>query len=302
MYNYINMENSQVNPSTVHVRNTGLQRFFARYLLQRAMSVFKWEMPEQWSRDYFLYSLYCYGYVTVINTNKFGVIPQHCSLRGYDVFYRPNEVVVANPLFSGIQTARIGVNCTLFRLQPDYGGIMDLVNYYADQMALCSESISINLINSHVSYAFVTKSKSGAETMKKVFDRVSSGDPAVFFDKDVMGDDGTPSWFPFFQNVGQNYIADKVLSDMRKLVAMFDTEIGIPNANTDKKERLVTDEVNANNVETESKVAVWLEQLQKTCEDTREMFGIDVSVDWRYKPVEMEVENGTDNNRDVPIR
>ena len=64
---------------------------------------------------------------------------------------------------------------------------------------------------------------------------------------------------------------------------MFSTAIGIPNANTDKKERLITDEVNANNEETESLCELWLEQLKKTCDKTNEMFGIDISVDWRKK-------------------
>ena len=62
---------------------------------------------------------------------------------------------------------------------------------------------------------------------------------------------------------------------------MFDTDIGIPNANTDKRERLISDEVNANNVETYSKCALWLDELQESCAKTRDMFGVDIAVDWR---------------------
>jgi hypothetical protein len=84
-YDYKNARNSTINPSTVHVRDTGLQRYFARYLLQKTISVFKWDMPKTWSRNYLLYTLYCWGYVAVINTDKFGVIPQQCTLGGFDV-------------------------------------------------------------------------------------------------------------------------------------------------------------------------------------------------------------------------
>lgn len=45
-YDYINAETSQVTPSTIHVRNTALSAFFRRYLFQKAMSVFKWNLPE----------------------------------------------------------------------------------------------------------------------------------------------------------------------------------------------------------------------------------------------------------------
>ena len=82
MYNYINAGNAQFSPSTVHVKNSALAMYFRRYLLQRAMSVFKWEAPEQWNMDYFRYVLYCWGYIAIINTREFGVIPQQCHLGG----------------------------------------------------------------------------------------------------------------------------------------------------------------------------------------------------------------------------
>ena len=87
---------------------------------------------------------------------------------------------------------------------------------------------------------------------------------------------------------------------MRKVEAMFDTDIGIPNANTDKRERLITDEVNANNIETISRCELWLEQLKKSAQDTNNMFGTSISVNWRYN-IEEVLQNGQIGN-DVPAR
>ena len=39
-YDYQNAIISQTTPNTVHVKNVGLTRFFQRYLLQKAISVF----------------------------------------------------------------------------------------------------------------------------------------------------------------------------------------------------------------------------------------------------------------------
>jgi hypothetical protein len=103
------------------------------------------------------------------------------------------------------------------------------------------------------------------------------------YDKKLLKQDGTPNWQAFQQNVGQNYIVGDILADMRKIENMFMTSIGISNANTDKKERLVVDEVNANNEETQTLCELWLEQLQEVCEKTVTMFGIKISVDWRIK-------------------
>ena len=283
-YSNKNLYNAAISPSTVHCRNTNLQFYYRRYLMQKAISVFKWDIPDTWDKDYFLYTLYGYGYCAVINTEEFGVIPQWGALGGFNVFYRPTYVIITNPLIHGMKKPTIGIDCTIIKLQPDYGSITDLVNYYADMLALCAESVGINMINSHVSTVFPAANKTIAESYKKMYDKIASGEPAVVVDKNLFSDTGEPTWTPFQANLQQGYIADKILADMRKIEAMFDTDVGIPNANTDKRERLVTDEVNANNVETATRCELWLENLKKACERTKEMFGINISVDWRVDP------------------
>ena len=299
-YNYINAETSQVTPSTVHVKDSGLCRYFTKYLLQKAMSVFEWDLPETWNKDYFLYVLYCWGYVAVINTDKFGVIPQGCGPKGYDVFYAPTHAVIANPLLSGILEPRIGTQCELLKLQPDFSGILDLVGHYAEQMALASQSVSVNLLNSKLSYVFTAKTKALAESLKKMYDQIASGEPAVVIDSRLKNAaDGEETWKSFEQNVGGNYIVTNLLADLRKIEAMFDTEIGIPNANTDKRERLIQDEVNANNIETYSKCAMWLENLQDACKRVNDMFGLHIAVRWREIP---EMGGASDDGNIKPVR
>ena len=284
MYDTKNLFNSMVSPSTVHCRNTQLQRYFRRYLMQKAISVFKWKLPDTWDKDYFLYTLYGYGYCAVINTEEFGVIPQWGALGGYNVFYRPTYVIITNPLIKEMKRPTIGIDCTIIKLQPDYGSITDLVNYYADMLALCSESIGINMINSHVSTVFPAANKAMAESYKKMYDKIASGDPAVVVDKNLFDDTGKPVWTPFQANIKNEYIADNILADMRKIEAQFDQDIGIPTANTEKRERLIVDEVNSNNVETAIRSEFWLEQIKKSVEETNTMFDTEISVDWRVNP------------------
>lgn len=280
-YDYKNARNSTVNPSTVHIRDTGLQRYFARYLLQKTISVFKWDIPKTWSRNYLLYTLYCWGYVAVINTDKFGVIPQQCTLGGFDVFYQPKFATVANPLLRGILNPVIGKQCELLRLQPDYGGVMDIVNFYADMLALSAETAGTNLLNSKLAYVFASDGKAGAESFKKLYDQIASGEPAAYIDKNLYRDDGTPTWNFFNQNLKETYIAGDILNDMRLWEMKFDNEIGIPTTNTTKKERLITDEANSAIEESRTKAQLWLDELQESCRKINNMFGIRLWVDWR---------------------
>lgn len=264
--------------------NPDLSQFFQRYLLQKAFSVFRWKLPQHWNKEYFLYTLYCRGFLAVVNTTAFGVIPQGCSLQGFGVFYQPTNAVITNPLLKGIVTPRIGVQCELLKLTPDYCGIADLVTYYGDMMALTCQTAGVNLVNSQLSYVFTAENKAGAESFRQMYKKIASGDAFVIQDSKLARADGSPAWQLFQQNVGQNYIAGQLYDDLRKLEQRFDTIIGIPNANTEKRERLITDEVNANNIETQSLSESWLEELQSGAEKVCKMFNIELSVDWRNKP------------------
>ena len=283
-YGDINIYNADFSPSTVHCKNTYLQRYFRKYLLQKAISVFKWNLPDEWDEDYFKYVLYGIGYIAVLETRSFGVICQGGALGGYNLYYKPSYIMITNPLLKETITANIDIDCAIIKLQPDYSSIMDIVGYYADQLALSAEALGMNMVNVKSGVVFGAKDKTQAQSYKKMFDKMQTGDPAVFIDKELLDDTGKPNWYPFVQNMKEQYIADSILSDMRKIEAMFDTDIGIPNANTDKKERLVTDEINANNVETATRCELWLDSIRKGINKANSMFNLSLSVDWRVNP------------------
>ena len=212
-YQTLNYYNAQRSPSTVHVKNTRLRKYFRKYLFQKAISVFKWNLPEEWDRDYFLYTLYGLGYIAIVDTDEYGVICQGGALGGYNLYYRPSYIVITNPLLRQTLTCSIdrstegpadraltsvtGKDCVLVKLQPDYSSIMDIVGYYADQMALASETMGINLLNIKSGTVFGAESKAKAESFKKMYDMLSDGDPAVVIDKQLLDDQGKPIWFPF---------------------------------------------------------------------------------------------------------
>ena len=288
-YDFINRYNAHIEPSTMHTGENATTRYFTRYLIQKIISVFEFKgIPETWSKDYFLYTLFCFGFVAIVETDKFGVIPQHCSVFGYDVFYRPTNVNIANPLIRGNLTPRIGTECALIRMQPDYGSCMDIVSYYADLLSMATEALGVNLVNSKLAYVFACEDKTVAESFKKMYDQMNDGNPAVFADKKLFMDDGSPAWDTFQNNLKQNYIAKDILEDMTKIDARFCTEIGIPNVNMAKESGVTDNEVEANNIDTKTKASLWLETMQQGCRQTNELFGLDLSVDFRYKE---EVEN-----------
>ena len=281
-YEFINRYNAGLSPSTVHCKNTGLVNYYMRYLIQKVISVFEFSgIPEEWALNYFQYVLICRGYIGIIDTARYGVIPQECGLSGFDVFYQPNRITVANPLLD-FKELKIGSQCEVIKMQPDYGGILDLVGTYADLMALCLESAGVNLLNSKLSYVFAAGNKTQAESFKKMFDKIATGEAAVFVDKNLFNEDGSRNWDVFFQNLKQNYVTSDILNDMKTLEDQFNTAVGIPNANTQKRERLITDEVNANNVDTEAKISLWIETMRRDMKRVNDIFGLSLDVRYRF--------------------
>lgn len=305
-YNFNDYVTSANVPSVMHVANTQLTKYYQRYLLQKIMSVIDIEgMPDEWDRDYFYYTLLLRGYIAIVDTREFGVIPQECNLRGRNVFYRPTNVIVTNPLITNVLEPRIDEECALIKLMPDYGGIADIVGYYADMLSLTSQSIGTNLINSKFAQVFAAENKNQAESFKEMVDRINAGEPAVFIDKSLFQMDGKPNWQVFTQSLAQNYIGSQLIADLKKIELEFDAEIGLPNANFEKSSHLLEDEVNSNNISTQSKLDLWLDTISKGLDKANELFGLGLSAKARYDIdliTEQEVEDDGESNEDVDSR
>lgn len=303
-YEFINGYNSIISPSTVHVRNTGLARFFKRYLLQEAVSRFDFTLPDNWDFNYFTTVLFVIGYIFAFDKDpRFGLIPQHGTVGGYNVQYQPYYAIISNPLFTQSYKLTIGEEVAVIKLQPDYCGLYDLIDYYGDLMALTAETVGVNILNSKLSFVFAADNKASAESYKKLYDNFASGEPASVADKNLFDDEGNLRVQLLMQNVGQNFIADRLLDCLTTIRDKFLTDIGIPNANTDKRERLLTDEVNANNFETASKASIWLQTMKKGMETAREMYGLnpsDLDVNWSKVPdlANLGQNRGGDDNGD----
>lgn len=298
-YDYKNVYNSRFRPGTVHCKDTMLVWYFQRYLIQKIIYVFEFDgIPENWDSDYFRYCLFVLGHCEVIKTRTFGIIPQAGVLGGYNVFYRPKYSMIANPLLKGSIKADLGIDTESVRMQPDYGGAWDIVSYYADLMALCSEAIGVNLLNSKLAYVFASGNKAEAESFKKLFDNIASGQPAQFADKQLFNEDGSPRWMMFNQNLKQTYISNDIFNTLLNINSEFNTLVGIPNVNISKASGVSESEVQANNTQTRTLAEGWLEEIRASLERVNNMFGLDLSVKMRFEDQQIR-EGGADDGDNV---
>ena len=261
-YDYQNAIGSLSNPLATYDLNNATTRYFARYLVQKFISNLKFEdIPKTWNKPYILYALACMGFFGVIKTSVYGVIPQICTLTGYNIYYQPKSILIANhllPEYSG-KPLVIGEDCELVKLMPDYG------------------------CNSKIGYVFSASDNKVAESLKKMVDQINEGRPAVFIDKQLLNPDGVRSWESIFSDGRGSTVINELLNALEKLDARFNTDIGIPNVNISKASGVSDAEVNANNVDTTAKIGLWIETINDDLQRVNNMFGLNISCKYRFE-------------------
>lgn len=279
MYDAISTFNGMQRPGAVHTFDNATTQFFERCLYQRFCSIWDWTMPEEWQKPFFEWVLYMHGFAIIFKEAEYGIIPMFGSFTGFNVFYFPTHCYVHTNLISR-DRMQIGRDCEILRLLPDFFGIGDLIHFYAEKLALASQALDMNLINSKLANVFAANSKGEAETIKAVLDKIYSGEPAAVYEPHNKERGPAEPWSVFNRDIKAGFIAGELLDVYRSIFSEFDTEIGIPNANTRKRERLIVDEVNQNNAETMSRVQIMLQTMQRDIDKIKLLYPeLDLSVD-----------------------
>ena len=252
--------------------------YYRRWMLRKVFAIFELSgVPEDWDLDYFWTHLFIDGGVCITDTDM-GVLALQTGWSGINVYNHPTECVIANPVLGSFRRT-IGKDCVLIHLQYDYNGIGYLLDRYSYLLAACDEAISVNLMNSKVAAVFQAETKAQAESIKKAYDSISMGDPMVVLkDSALMSSRDNDV---FFNHVKENFIAQDVEILKHMIINDFLTEIGIANSNADKRERVQSAEVDANNSATAVNIIHWQENLENGIYEANEMFGLDLSIKLR---------------------
>ena len=128
--------------------------------------------------------------------------------------------------------------------------------------------------NSKVAFIGLVSSKQQAATFEKLYRDIDGGKPAVYAKKG----DGLSTDDIYYNHVRETYIANDVQLLKQSIKNDFLTEVGLNNANTDKRERLIVDEVNANNDEVQANVQHWLDNIREGLRRANSLFGLNLSV------------------------
>lgn len=258
-------------PNDVNGQMAARTEYYKWVLINKLKGQFEIECPETWDKDYFLEVLLLEGKIGITDTVA-GVVPLRCSPHGYNMYNRACDVTFANPVL-GTFDRRIDIDCVLMYLFDNkvFASFMPTIMIYAQKLAACDSAIEVNLINSKVAYVFDCVDKKQADEAKLIYDKITQGEPAVFYHS--TSGMNIQDKMQFFKNdVKSNYICDLVQAEKRDIYNEFLTQIGINNAAQEKKERLLVDEVNSNNDELMINMNYVYENIKKAVEKANKMF------------------------------
>lgn len=245
-------------------------------LMLLARSVFKWEnlpngISEKWIERY----LFNEGQCLFFNHKELGFMVTKCGSSGSLNYY--DEPTKLQPIATNLGTPEAVQNYEEGFVIMNNDSMIPTtytIQLYALRLAEITRTMDIN-INAQKMPVIIKCSERQRLTLKNVMAQWQGNEPAIYGDKNLDSEEikalkiDAPAIFDKLQ-IQKNAIWNECM-----------TFLGINNANQDKRERLVADEVAANDCQIEASANVMLKAREEACQRINERWGLDIRVSLR---------------------
>lgn len=244
-------------------------------LMLVARSLFEWEnlpnnMDERWIEKYLFTSGKCIFYKDPVMGYMVAGLAQQGSVNCYG---DPTSVypVAENYVYNGDKLVN-GENCYVIRNNDLMLPNFPIIRHYAYKLCNIDRAIDTN-VEAVKTPIIVRCSEKQKLSLKNAINQRKDNEPVIWSsdlsDINEMVDTLTtnaPIVFPQLQTQ-KHMILNEVFTDL-----------GINNANMDKRERMVANEVEANNEQVKACEDVMLKSRQQACKEINRIFGTNISV------------------------
>jgi len=283
-------------------------RFYFKYLLGKLDKIFKWEnLPETVDEKYLNLGLFLNGNVAWstkldnkvrIYTGNIGGEP--------NIYYSPTIYTVANPIV-GSANLKIDEDCIVmyntsndkyYNFLPKVAGLFQLIHQTATLLADNIVSINTAQINSRVHTIVTTESEATRNSAEVYLKRLYSGKPWSALSEDMLASIHVN---PVSSASSTNNIA-QLIALHQYIMADFYNAVGIKTNPVNKKERLITGEIDS----VDSYLAINLDEMldsrKEAIEKINKKYNLNISVSLSdiLKPVIESAEN-PDKNKTVEL-
>lgn len=247
---------------------------YKRQMKTLAENVFKFNnLPEYIDVAYLNKTLLNDGAIAFFKDEVLGVIAlPFCSYGRLDVYGRPNQIYVfgQNGYHEVLDKDKYVI---MYDNNGKYPLVLDIAQM-AERVALAVRTQDINIIHQRTPRIWKT-SKDNERSVKDLINEIDTMvETVVTYDsKNVLTD---------LQSVQAPapYVTDKLDDHLKELFAEFYKLIGVANVQIQKKERYITDEMQASQGGTIASRWSRFEPRQRAVKEINEKFGLDISVEY----------------------
>ena len=250
-----------------------LSDYFYRLMLI-SRSLFKWEnlpngLDEKWIERY----LFCEGSCLFFKDPNLGFVVTHWGCDGtYNMYDEPTNVVpiAVNYIYEGEQLIN-NENAVIIRNNDDMLPTSPTIQMYAYKLTNVDRTIDTNIMAMKIPTIIKCSDKQKL-SLKQTINQRNDNEPVIY------GDKGLDTTEISSLKIDAPIVFDKLQIQKHSIWNECMTFLGINNANMDKRERLVDDEVQANNEQVQACEDVMLKARQKAVEQINEVFGTNIRV------------------------
>lgn len=254
-----------------------------------ARSVFKWHnlpngINEKWIEKYLFNEGNCLFYKDPLNGFMVAKCTQSGNLNYYDEATKLTPYgtnYMGNPLQNYEDCVLIQNNDLMLSTSPT-------IQLFAYRLAEIQRTIDVN-ISAQKTPVVVLCGEKQKLSIKRAMQQVSDNEIAIYGDK-TLDVDGIKAL-----KIDAPVVFDKLYTQKQNVWNECMTFLGINNNSQEaKRERLVVNEVEANNEQIEASAEVFLKSRQDACERINKLFDLDISVEMRQMetPTLEEFEGG----------
>lgn len=243
-------------------------------LKEFALNVFEWKgLPDTVDERFLELTLYEFGFALYFNDDILGNLALTCMIGGELNIYRIPKFRRAYAT-NGYNAER-GPNDSVLIFNNYLHTPTDLtIRLYARRLYEIERTIEVN-VRAQKTPVLIIGSEKEMLSLKNMYMQYEGNAPVLYGDKTL-----NPECFNVLKTDAP-YVADKLTVLKHNIWNEALTFCGIENSNTDKRERLVADEVASNYGNIEAQRNVMLNARKQAAEKINKMFGTNISVDFR---------------------
>ena len=246
--------------------------YFRLMLIARAL--FKWEnlpngIDEKWIERYLFSEGNCMFFKDPEKGFMVTGIGETGPLNYYD---EPTTIkpIAPNFVYTG-PTLINNNNAVIIRNNDDMLPTSPTIQLYAYKLTNIDRTIDTNII-AQKTPIIVKCSDKQKLSFKNAINQRNDNEPVIYADKSMNTEDIE------VLDIKAPIVFDKLQIQKHAVWNECMTYLGINNANMDKRERLVDDEVQANNEQVQASEDIFLKARKKACEEINKIFGTNISV------------------------